>query len=511
MKKFDRGYFFYHLLADLVPAFVFSFIFCDELMLTDAEGEALGVNTAAIPLFLGLLAIAYLVLLVYRFLYLRTAGYRLGEHEILCCRGVFFRKKSLLEYKRINAVNKKQNLLHRLFGIAILTLDSGSTTAAATAEITVIEKDRVIDDLMAEIKAHRDAARGEAPRDAAPEGETLHFDAEESLYTLTPVKKLMYALVNLVTAAFWSALVCIAIIGVVGFLVACLPIVADAGAIAMTAIISLIVLFGISLISFLCSLISGFLGFYGFHVKKTAEELVVSYGLLVKSVNSFRPDKIRGVSIRQSLIDRLFGTASIRLEVIGYGAAAGGEEQQNAAEGFLVPLCALREVPELLARLLPEYLPEEAAIKPKKAAPFFLWPLLILSLAFLLPVGLLLASLAICSVSGGVIALVGGISALVFLSCLSVLSLGRFLAYKNSGLAIGDGKVTAYGGDYTRKISVLRKKELMAVEEVATPLQKKAGIGSCSLHFRSNAMSNEVKILFLEEAAFCRLREEVKD
>ena len=154
MKRFDKGYIYSCLLSDLFSSLVIVFIFLRDLFL---DGEAKAEDfMAAIPIFAIAFIVTYLCMIVYRILYYKTSGYELTDTEIKCNRGVLFKKNSVLEYKKIHAINKKQNLFHRIFGIAILTVDSGSTNTAHLAEITIIEKEKAIDSLLIELNALKD-------------------------------------------------------------------------------------------------------------------------------------------------------------------------------------------------------------------------------------------------------------------------------------------------------------------------------------------------------------------
>ena len=151
MKKFDKGYIYSSLLSDLFSSLVVVFIFLKDFFLSD-ESNPEDIK-AAIPFFAIGFAVIYLCFIVYRILYYKTSGYELTENEIKCNRGVLFRKRSVLDYKKVHAINKKQNLFHRIFGIAILTIDSGSTNTSHQAEITIIEKDKIVDALLNELNA----------------------------------------------------------------------------------------------------------------------------------------------------------------------------------------------------------------------------------------------------------------------------------------------------------------------------------------------------------------------
>ncbi len=511
MKRFDKGYLFYHLLTDLFLSVFFVLAFLDELFLVGEEGEVLGIQSEAILPCCLVMGAVYLLLCGYRALYLYRSGYALGENEILCRRGAIFSKRSHLEYRRANAINKKQNLFQRLFGIAVLTVDSGATTQAATAEITVVEKSATVDVLMREIKARQ---RGEAAPSCEEEKqseEAVRFTEKEGLYAFSKTKKLLYALVNLASAAFYTLIFALLAVGGV---VLGASVLSRAGVssevLAVTAIVAVIVLLAVALLTFLTALLQSFIGYYGFCVRKSDEEIEISYGLFVKSVNTFRLDRIKGVRITEGLIERFFGLCAIRLEVVGYGFEGSGENQDNTAGlGLLVPLCERREAEALLSRLLPEFVPDAPTVKPPRLAPFLCWGQLFLAIFSLLPTGFAVGLMAIFGASSRATLFVFLLGLLVYVVIAAFFAVSRILCFKNGGLAVKGGRMTVYGGGFQKSTVVLNKRSFVALERRATPLQQRAGIFSAVLHFYTNAATNEVKALHLSEKDVSLLEDEL--
>ncbi|MBO5926278.1 MAG: PH domain-containing protein, partial [Clostridia bacterium] len=131
MKKFSKSYVYYHLVVDFIIIFFIMLCFTTEMFLdSEEEFDFLTHLPEIITVFLVLFVIAYALKTLYSILYLNASGYQLKENEIECKRGVLFKKRSILDYKKIHAVNKKQNLIHKIFKLAVLTLDSGSTNTA---------------------------------------------------------------------------------------------------------------------------------------------------------------------------------------------------------------------------------------------------------------------------------------------------------------------------------------------------------------------------------------------
>ena len=109
MKRFDKGYIYSCLVTDILATLAILFLFLKDFFIgEDASAEEV---KAAIPLFVIGFVLIYLCFFVYRVLYYRTSGYEMTENEIRCQRGVLFKKRSLLEYRKVHAINKKQNII----------------------------------------------------------------------------------------------------------------------------------------------------------------------------------------------------------------------------------------------------------------------------------------------------------------------------------------------------------------------------------------------------------------
>ena len=173
---------------------------------------------------------------------------------------------------------------------------------------------------------------------------------------------------------------------------------------------------------------------------------------------------------------------------------------------MLVPFCKYDEVGEILGKVLPDYVPDKKQTKSVSYFSFISWFALILSI--ITGVVLLQATLpmlifnAPSSVMAAVAFAVIGVGAII----LAVKALSAILSYQNNGLAISNGKITAYYGGFTKNVTVFMSKNLIAAENITTPLRKKAGITSLVMHLKTNALSNEVKVHIQED----KLAEEIE-
>ena len=494
MKRFDKGYIYSALLSDLFSSLVITFVFLNDLFLDD-ETKAEDI-IAAIPIFVIAFVVIYSCFIAYRIMYYKVSGYELTETEIKCNRGVFFRKRSVLDYKKVHAINKKQSIFHRIFGIAILTVDSGSTNTSHQAEITIIEKSKTVDALLNELNALKES--GMLPSDDSKE-EVLLSD-NDSLYRFTSKKKMLYTLINIASTSFFTALFGVLAIIVLGVCKLMLQL-DNLGTWGQYFLFAILITVGamllFSVFSFIGCMIHSFIGYHNFAITKRGNDIQISFGLLERHTNTFSYDKIKAVKISQGLVQRMLGFAALKLEVIGYTNNNGSDN--NAEIGVLVPFCKYDEVGEILGKVLPDYIPDKKQTKSVSYFPFVSWFALILGIITGVVLLQAVISMLIFNVSASVIAAVAfavvGTGSII----LAVKALSSALSYKNNGLAISDGKITAYYGGFTKNITVFMSKNLIATENATTPLRQKAGIASLVMHLKTNALSNEIKVHIQED------------
>ncbi len=492
MKKFDKGYIYSSLLSDLFSSLVVVFIFLKDFFLDESTKDE--DKIAAIPFFVIGFAVVYVCFIVYRILYYKTSGYELTENEIKCNRGVLFRKRSVLDYRKVHAINKKQNLFQRIFGVAVLTVDSGSTNTSHQAEITIIEKDKSVDALLNELNALKEGGTRNA-ESTQPKDELLLSD-KDSLYRFTTGKKMLYTLINIASTAFLTVLFGLFAIVVIGICKLMLQqnFLGTWGQYFLYAfLITIGAMLLFSMFSLIGCLIHSFVGYYKFKITKRGNDIQISYGLLEKHTNTFSYDRIKAVKITQGLVQRMLGFATIRLEVIGYTNNT-GDDNKNADLGVLVPFCKYEEVGEILSKVLPDYVPDEKQTKSTSYFPFVSWFLLVLGIVLGVTLILAIADMVIFNVPADVIFAVSLALIGVGFVILVIKVISAILGYQTNGLAINNDKITAYYGGFTKNVTVFSSKNLIAAENITTPLRKKAGISSLVMHLKTNAMSNEIKI-----------------
>lgn len=492
MKRFDKGYIYSSLLTDFFYSIFLVFVFLGDIF-ADDEANPVDIATAVL-IFAIACVIIYIGFVIYRILYYKTSGYELTDKEIKCNRGVLFRKRSVLDYKKVHAINKKQSLFQRLFGIAVLTVDSGSANTSHQAEITIVEKSAVVDELLDRLNLIKD--KGVTSNAGEIKTEEVLLSEKDSLYRFTSGKKMLYALVNIASAVLFTVLFAVLAIIVIGVCKVMLQL--DAlgtwGEYFLYSIlITVCVMLLLAFFSFVGSLIHSFVGYYNFTITKRDNNIQISYGFFEKQTNTFSYDKIKAVKISQGLVQRLFGFASVRLEVIGYTNAS-GDDNKNADLGVLIPFCKYDEIGEILGKVLPEYIPNEKQTKAVSFFPFVSWFLLIFGIIFGIVFAGTVVAMVLTNVPTEVISAVAFIIFGVAFIVIALRLVSAILSYRTNGIAVENEKITVYSGGFAKNVTVFKSRNLIAVESVTTPLRKKRGIASVVMHLKTNEQSNEVKV-----------------
>ncbi len=501
MKKYSKNYIYYHLVVDFIVIFFITFCFFTEIF-SDGEIVLSAETLPKVLLYFALVYIPiYIIKTIYSIFYYKMSGYELKNDKIECQRGVLFKKKSILEYKKIHAVNKKQNLFHKLFKIAVLTLDSGSANTGHTAEILIIEDAIKVDELIEEIKLRQSGNF---------EGEDVEIKVEEkeNLYEFNAKSKILYSLINAITTL--AVLVVLSLIAIFIFSFG-LPFLLkfitaeDFSIIIVVASFVLLAYLGVSVFTFIISILVSFLSYYKFRVYKNENDIEINYGFFVNNNNTFKLNKIKGVVITQSIIQKLFKLVSVKLEVIGYSDTS-SEDNSNKSMGILFPLCKESEVEENIKRVLPSYVPDKKENKAKKYFPFISWTSFFIAVFSVLTIIIVALELALFKVHIDTILTVVLVLTLSVLLVLAFVLLGGLFEYLNNGITINGDKLTVINGGFTKKTTVIHRKHVIGIEDITTPLRKKVGVYSFKIHFRANDETNVIKLKNVDESLIEELR-----
>lgn len=496
MKKFSKKLIYYRLIYGIFVALMVAYFVFSTFI---GEEEEISIEMMELALKFSFIAaiVTYIILVIYNILYYKMSGYQLQENEIVCVRGVLFKKKSIVEYKKIHAINSKQNFIEKLFKLSTLQIDSGSTNTAHSAEIQIIEDQTVVESLMKIVKAKQNNEQiEESDKEINSLEEQKNNEIIKSIYDFSSKRKTIYVLLQIANLFVIFTIITI----LLGIILATLCVLKQIDMPTFLLIIGVacLIFIAIDFLGFVFGLIGSLLNYHDFKLIRTKNNIEVSYGLLTRVNNSFKYNKIRAIRITQSLIQRIFGFSSIKVEVIGYTVATNNENQAYST-GILVPLCKTKEVNYILENLLPNYIPEEKEYKAKDYKAFYSHYLIfaaisVLAIQIILFIALIYYKLLFALLISSLVLW------LVFIIYSAIVLIDRRLAYKNAGFNLKDGKLTIFRGSFTKEIIVMRRQNIIGIDSKTTYYRKKKNIYSYKVHFRTNAFSNTISLLNLDKS-----------
>lgn len=287
-----------------------------------------------------------------------TYRYRADADGFVIRSGVLQRNSRDIPYERIHTVNLHQTLLHRLFHVTEVRLESaGSKSAEAVMRVLSIEDARALEAFVREQGALRRSERGADGETAAaalpPEVPLLSLGTAE-IIRLGLISNRGMVVVAAGAGALWqlmgnrlSADLIPAPVMALGtgarqFVTAHLH---DTVALALTALALIVLLLAIVRV---LSVVLALLQYHGFSLVEMGRQLRVERGLLTRVRNQLPRRRIQAWRIDETLLHRWFGRQGLRVD-----SAAGGEGDDHGIR-HLAPVATPETVTGLLHHLVGE-------------------------------------------------------------------------------------------------------------------------------------------------------------
>ncbi len=313
----------------------------------------------------------FVVVLVLYYFSWRFTKYQLAEEQVLLDTGVIFRQHRRVRYDRVQAVDIRQPLLARIFGLAELKFEAadGGTTAMQLSFVKEHEARILRAEIMGRAAgiqagqspaeaAHRGAASagpavaaetGDQPEPSGPGPrpvrETAIPEAPEHVMLQVPVKRMVGSLV-LSTAVIVMLSILVLMVVAAAVLEAVLP---QSGEDSWWFILLFAGLpFAFSLISVVWA---GFNRGYNFTVATSPDGMRLRYGLLETSQQTVPPGRVQAVRISQGLLWRVFGWYKVVVNVAGYGPSIEGGSGDKST---VLPVGTVADVMRVLAVVAPD-------------------------------------------------------------------------------------------------------------------------------------------------------------
>lgn len=278
-----------------------------------------------------------------------TYRYRIGTDRLIIRSGVFERTRREIPFARIHNVVVHQSLLHRMFGVAELRLESAAGDKPE-AQMRVLKLSQALE-LEQLIRQRGDvtAAEGDAPPPTdellalrLPELVRLGLISNRAMVVVAAAIGALYQMLprditeNFIEQQGKQA------VGYASQLhLGTTTLVASGVALLITAL----------LLMWLMSIGLAIMQYYGFRLSEADKRLTVERGLLTRLRSSVARRRIQAWTLREGALHRLFGRRQLRVDIASGG---GNEEKQGRALKELAPLATPATCDGLLQHLLPQ-------------------------------------------------------------------------------------------------------------------------------------------------------------
>jgi len=277
--------------------------------------------------------------------------YGFGPRGLVIQEGLLFRNVRQIEYPRIENIDVERGLLHRLLGVAQVSIAT-STGGKAEASIRVLS--------LAAVQEMRERifTQAQTPH------EQQSVETGPALLHLPPSELVRYGLID-----NRGMIIVAALAGVVyqsGFVellrahfdewlnsrqLAEFAALGVAMQIAFAAAVVLALFTSLRLLSVALALIT----LFDFTLTQDGQDLRIRHGLLTRLALTLRVKRIQAVHRSETLLHRWFGRVSLRVDLAGdSGADRQGKQQSQNRTRWLAPICTAEQAQVLMATALPE-------------------------------------------------------------------------------------------------------------------------------------------------------------
>ncbi|WP_413363881.1 PH domain-containing protein [Lysinibacillus sp. 3P01SB] len=320
-----------------------------------------------------------------------TFRYWFEDSELRVEYGLFVKKKRYIPFERIQSLNYREGIFHRIFGLVQVQVETaGSKTGKPEAELTAIT--RIAAD---QIEQEMNQAKlGQQPVEEhkvqLPAGRIIHKMSPKDLIVLATTSSGIGVVIFGVFAALSQFAEYIPFDWIYDEFTHLIQY-----GIALVASLIFFALLGAWIISVAITL----LNYYDFTVTEENDRLIITRGLLEKKRITIPLNRIQAIKIVENPLRQPFGLATVQVE-----SAGGGFTSAEDKKITLFPLISKKEAMVRLSVLFPHFqlnMEDVDMIKPPKRARSyfyridFLWllPLIAVPTYFFFPYGLLTALL----------------------------------------------------------------------------------------------------------------------
>ena len=383
-----------------------------------------------------------------------TTTYRIGSDEVQLRTGVLQRKVLSVPRNRIRSVSTDARLLHRLLGLTVLTVSTGQEAAGDTSFALDAMPAREVPGLRAVLLTDSLTQAGvDQERALAPGRVLARWQPSWLRYSPLTFTGLVMIAAALGVAYQAGVLAALRDSRLVRVTVGAAENVGVLGSVVVGVVVVLAA-------SVTLSVLQSLLTYANLQLRRDADVLHLSHGLLRMREHTFDMRRLRGGTLREPLLVRMFGGA--RLDAVMTGVAGAGEASQ------LLPPCPRTTAEAVLTDLIAQPDAVTGAMTPHgSVATRRRW-----TRAMTLPAG--------CAVGLAVTA-ADGVPTWVWPALTALTLFSVFLAVDRSrslGHRVGGGWLVARAGSLQRRRDCVAAEGIVGWTVRQTLMQRRAGVAT---------------------------------
>ena len=427
-----------------------------------------------IPLFILIVALSFTF--VSGILKWWTFRYWFEDSELRVQYGLFVKKKRYIPFERIQSLNYKEGIFHRIFGLVQVTVETaGSNDKEPEAQLTAITR-IAADQIEQEMNNAKFGERAET---------------EESTIMLKPEAQIIYKmspkdLIVLATTSGGIGVVLAGVLAAVSQFAEYIPfewIYDEFSHLVKYSIALIVALIFIGVLgAWIISVALTLLNYFDFTVMKENDRLIITRGLLEKKRITIPLNRVQAIKLVENPLRQPFGLATVQVE-----SAGGGFSEGNDKKIVLFPLISKKAAVGPLTALFPQFqfeLEQAQMIRPPKHARSFfyridfLWliPLIAVPSYLLYPYGLL-----------------------SFLLIVPVILLGIW-QHKTARFSIQGSQLTIIYRQISRVTFFVEKRRIQVIEQKQSYFQKQKQLATAQVVVMSGMTGASAHAYHMDEA-----------
>lgn len=412
-----------------------------------------------------------------------TFRYGFGPRGLIIREGLLFRNVRQIEYPRIENIDTERGLLHRLFGVAEVRVQT-STGGKPEALISVLDLNAVQE---MRARVFSESKQPDATAAAPTETVLLHLsNAELARYGLIDNRGMILVAAGFgllheagifsVNKELWEQLVQSSPAAGLAAL-----------GLAMQIALGILTVLGAIIAVRVLSVVLALVTFHDFKLTRQDGDLRARYGLLTRIALTLRTRRIQAVHQTESLLHRWLDRVSLNVDLAGDSGDA--EERSDNARmktRWLAPVCAARAAPELIATALPSI---DLSVEP-------IWqPLAHGARGRIFRRGV---ALSILILTGPALWYLREAAVIVVLGCIPLAWLHAHLYTKHTRWALARDAVMFRSGWLTRRLTIVPRDRVQTLSMDASPFDRRSRMANIYVDTAgASSMSAGIRIRYL--------------